>query len=94
MLGESSAVDVVVDWYGVADLTLPPAQTPPSEEALQPPPELFAPGDSWSAGKTTTRTPPPVRSATSRRRLRRSCSCTARPTRSWGTSTVRCLLEP
>jgi acetyl esterase/lipase len=51
VLGESSAVDVVVDWYGVADLTLPPAQTPPSEEALQPPPELFAPGDLLVGGQ-------------------------------------------
>lgn len=51
VLGESSAVDAVVDWYGVADLTLPPAQTPPPENAAQPPPELFAPHDLLVGGQ-------------------------------------------
>jgi dipeptidyl aminopeptidase/acylaminoacyl peptidase len=34
---ESSAVDVVVDWYGVADLTVKPQP----DSAAQPPPELL-----------------------------------------------------
>jgi acetyl esterase/lipase len=51
VLGESSAVDAVVDWYGVAYLTLPPAQTPPPENTAQPPPELFAPHDLLVGGQ-------------------------------------------
>jgi acetyl esterase/lipase len=52
VLGESSAVDAVVDWYGVADLTSPPAQTPPPENAAQPPPELLtAPHDLLVGGQ-------------------------------------------
>jgi acetyl esterase/lipase len=52
VLGESSAVDAVVDWYGVADLTLPPAQTPPPENAAQPPSELLtAPHDLLVGGQ-------------------------------------------
>jgi hypothetical protein len=38
------------------------------------------PTTSWSAGKIKTRTLPPARLATSPRRLRRSCSCTAQRT--------------
>ena len=37
VLDESSAVDVVVDWYGVADLTVKPQP----DSAAQPPPELL-----------------------------------------------------
>jgi acetyl esterase/lipase len=52
VLGESSAVDAVVDWYGVADLTLPSAQTPPPENAAQPPSELLtAPYDLLVGGQ-------------------------------------------
>ena len=91
VLGESSAVDVVVDWYGVADLTCRRRKRrrprrPATAAGVVRTWELLVGGQDDDA--------PPVRSATSRRRLRRSCSCTARPTRSWGTSTVRCLLEP
>ena len=50
VLDESSAVDAVVDWYGVADLTLPPQARP--ESAAQPPPEfLTAPHDLLVGGQ-------------------------------------------
>jgi acetyl esterase/lipase len=50
VLDESSAVDAVVDWYGVADLTLPPQALP--ESAAQPPPEfLTAPHDLLVGGQ-------------------------------------------
>jgi acetyl esterase/lipase len=45
VVGESSAVDVVVDWYGPADFTTMPRMTPPPhiaarlEAAMQTPPE-------------------------------------------------------
>ncbi len=45
VVGESSAVDVVVDWYGVADFTTMPRMTPPPhiaatlEPAMHTPPE-------------------------------------------------------
>jgi len=45
VVGESSAVDVVVDWYGVADFTTMPRMTPPPhiaaklEAAMHTPPE-------------------------------------------------------
>ena len=48
VLDESSAVDAVVDWYGVADLTL----RPQPDSAAQPPPELLvAPQDILVGGQ-------------------------------------------
>jgi BD-FAE len=48
VLDESSAVDAVVDWYGVADLT----STPQPDSAAQPPPELLtAPQDILVGGQ-------------------------------------------
>jgi acetyl esterase/lipase len=41
--GPSSAVDVVVDWYGVADLSTMPRMTPPPEIAEKLPPEMRVP---------------------------------------------------
>ncbi len=43
VVGPSSSVDVVVDWYGVADLTTMPRMTPPPEVAAMLPPELLIP---------------------------------------------------
>ncbi|MEP6562523.1 MAG: alpha/beta hydrolase [Nakamurella sp.] len=43
VVGPSSAVDVVVDWYGVSDLTTQPRMTPPPEVAALLPPELLLP---------------------------------------------------
>ena len=51
VVGPSSAVDVVVDWYGVSDLTTMPRMTPPPEIAAMLPPELLdAPEDVLVAG--------------------------------------------
>jgi acetyl esterase/lipase len=43
VVGPSSAVDVVVDWYGLADLTTMPRRTLPPEIAAKLPPELATP---------------------------------------------------
>ena len=43
VLGRSSAVQAVVDWYGVADLTTMPRHTLPPEIAAKLPPELVTP---------------------------------------------------
>jgi acetyl esterase/lipase len=43
VLGESSAVDVVVDWYGPADLSTMPRHTLPPQIAAKLPPELVTP---------------------------------------------------
>jgi acetyl esterase/lipase len=43
VVGPSSAVDVVVDWYGPADLTTLPRLTPPPDMAAKLPPELLVP---------------------------------------------------
>jgi acetyl esterase/lipase len=51
VLGASSAVQAVVDWYGVADLTTMPRQTPPPHIAEKLPPELLvAPEDQLTRG--------------------------------------------
>jgi acetyl esterase/lipase len=43
VVGPSSAVDVVVDWYGPADLSTMPRATPPPHIAAKLPPELLVP---------------------------------------------------
>jgi acetyl esterase/lipase len=43
VVGPSSAVDVVVDWYGVSDLSTMPRATLPPEVAAKLPPELVTP---------------------------------------------------
>jgi acetyl esterase/lipase len=43
VLGRSSAVQAVVDWYGVADLTTMPRHSLPPEIAAKLPPELVTP---------------------------------------------------
>ncbi|WP_448628347.1 alpha/beta hydrolase fold domain-containing protein [Geodermatophilus sp. URMC 64] len=43
VLGQSSGVQAVVDWYGVADLTTMPRHTLPPEIAAKLPPELVTP---------------------------------------------------
>jgi len=43
VVGPSSAVDVVVDWYGLADLESMPRQPPPPQVAAMLPVELHAP---------------------------------------------------
>jgi acetyl esterase/lipase len=43
VVGPSSAVDVVVDWYGPADLESMPRMTPPPAVAAKLPPELLVP---------------------------------------------------
>jgi acetyl esterase/lipase len=43
VVGPSSAVDVVVDWYGLSDLTTMPRKTLPSQIAAKLPPELVTP---------------------------------------------------
>jgi acetyl esterase/lipase len=43
VVGPSSAVDVVVDWYGPADLSTMPRQAPPPQVAALLPPELLVP---------------------------------------------------
>jgi len=43
VVGPSSAVDVVVDWYGPADLTTMPRKTLPPQIAAKLPPELVTP---------------------------------------------------
>jgi acetyl esterase/lipase len=51
VVGLSSAVDVVVDWYGPADLASMPRQTLPPEVAAKLPPELrVAPEDQLTRG--------------------------------------------
>ncbi|MGY1808631.1 alpha/beta hydrolase fold domain-containing protein [Blastococcus sp. SYSU D00669] len=51
VLGPSSAVDVVVDWYGVSDLATMPRRTPPPHIAAELPPELLvAPEDQLTRG--------------------------------------------
>lgn len=43
VVGPSSAVDVVVDWYGVSDLATMPRRQPPPHVAAKLPPELLVP---------------------------------------------------
>jgi acetyl esterase/lipase len=43
VVGPSSAVDAVVDWYGVSDLSTMPRRTPPPHIAAKLPPELLVP---------------------------------------------------
>lgn len=43
VVGPSSAVDVVVDWYGVADLSTMPRMTPPPQVAEKLPPVMRVP---------------------------------------------------
>ncbi|HEV7189533.1 MAG TPA: alpha/beta hydrolase [Blastococcus sp.] len=43
VIGPSSAVDVVVDWYGLADLSTMPRRPTPPHIAAKLPPELHAP---------------------------------------------------
>jgi len=43
IVGPSSAVDVVVDWYGLADLDTMPRRQPPPHIAAKLPPELVTP---------------------------------------------------
>jgi acetyl esterase/lipase len=43
VVGPSSAVDVVVDWYGPADLSTMPRQAPPPHIAAKLPPEMLVP---------------------------------------------------
>jgi acetyl esterase/lipase len=43
VVGPSSAVDVVVDWYGPADLETMPRRNPPPHIAAKLPPELLVP---------------------------------------------------
>src|SRR5689334_13457352 len=43
LVGPSSAVDAVVDWYGPADFTTMPRMAPPPEIAAKLPPELLVP---------------------------------------------------
>jgi acetyl esterase/lipase len=43
VVGPSSAVDVVVDWYGISDLSTMPRHTLPAEIAAKLPPELVTP---------------------------------------------------
>jgi acetyl esterase/lipase len=51
VIGPSSAVDVVVDWYGVADLATMPRRQPPPHIAEKLPPELLvAPEDQLTRG--------------------------------------------
>ncbi|SDO63025.1 Acetyl esterase/lipase [Klenkia soli] len=51
--GESSAVQVVVDWYGPADLATMPRRQPPPHIAAKLPPELLvAPEDHLTRGLT------------------------------------------
>jgi acetyl esterase/lipase len=51
VVGPSSAVDVVVDWYGPADLATMPRKTLPPEIAAKLPPELLvAPEDQLTRG--------------------------------------------
>ena len=65
VLGQSSAVDVVVDWYGVADLTLQPQRGwTPEVRATLPPGLLTPPEELLVGGRTNTRSPPPARSPT------------------------------
>ncbi|SFT84629.1 Acetyl esterase/lipase [Geodermatophilus amargosae] len=53
VVGPSSAVDVVVDWYGVSDLDTMPRQAPPPEIAARLPEELrVPPEDHLVAGLT------------------------------------------
>ena len=51
VVGPSSAVDVVVDWYGLADLETMPRKSPPPHIAAKLPPELVvAPEDHLTRG--------------------------------------------
>jgi len=51
VVGPSSAVDVVVDWYGPADLATMPRRQPPPHIAAKLPPELLvAPEDQLTRG--------------------------------------------
>lgn len=53
VVGQSSAVDVVVDWYGPADLATMPRRSPPPPIAAKLPPELLvAPEDQLTRGLT------------------------------------------
>jgi acetyl esterase/lipase len=45
VLGPSSAVHAVVDWYGPADFTTMPRRTPPPHIAAKLPPELIVPSE-------------------------------------------------
>jgi acetyl esterase/lipase len=50
VLRQSSAVDVVVDWYGVADLSLQPRETRIPEMVAILPPEMLTPPEELMAG--------------------------------------------
>jgi acetyl esterase/lipase len=50
VLRQSSAVDVVVDWYGVADLSLQPRETRIPEMVANLPPEMLTPPEELMAG--------------------------------------------
>ncbi|GAA4302318.1 alpha/beta hydrolase [Klenkia terrae] len=53
VVGESSAVQAVVDWYGPADLSTMPRRPPPPHVAAKLPPELLtAPEDHLTRGLT------------------------------------------
>ena len=54
VVGESSRVDAVVDWYGVADVAAIPRSTVPPELAARLPPELADP-TRGAAGRRTRR---------------------------------------
>ncbi|SOD98159.1 alpha/beta hydrolase [Blastococcus haudaquaticus] len=43
VVGPSSAVDVVVDWYGLSDMATMPRKAPPPQVAAMLPPELHTP---------------------------------------------------
>lgn len=47
VVGPSSAVDVVVDWYGVADLSTMPRMTPPPHVLERLPPEFATPPEDF-----------------------------------------------
>jgi acetyl esterase/lipase len=50
VLGQSSAVDVVVDWYGVADLSLQPQERWTPVAAAKLPPEMLTPPEELLVG--------------------------------------------
>jgi acetyl esterase/lipase len=81
VLHQSSAVDAVVDCYGVADLALQPREGRSPEIMATLPPEMLTPRRScWHVGTMITLSPSPVRSAMSRQALRCSCPSMAPPT--------------
>jgi acetyl esterase/lipase len=50
VLRQSSAVDVVVDWYGVADLAMQPRENRAPETVAKLPPEMLTPPEDLLAG--------------------------------------------